>query len=251
LLAGVLAMLIAVALLFWFLPARWVVGIVEPRLQGLSLTDVSGSLWHGRAGRVTTADGQSLGTLDWTLDRDVVLGRTHATFRVDGPTGRFSGRFERTQADRSEWRDVDFSLQAGAFARFPAVSAFAPRGILEGKLPQASLQGNWPLSLAGDVRWRDASVQTEQGRVPLGNLSLRLAGSGGVLRVDLDDDGKGPLAVRGGLDASPLGWRLDLRLHPRIGDTALTQLLARLGPPSADGGTIIRKQAGLVPAGTP
>jgi general secretion pathway protein N len=251
LLVGAIVLLFAAALLLWFLPARWAVDAMASRMHGLRMDDVSGSVWHGHAERVAIADGPPLGALDWTLGRGALLGRTHVTANLHGPLGTFTSRFDQLQADHSEWRDIDFRFQAIAFASHPALRPFAPRGVLEGKLPLVSLQGNWPMSIEGNIDWLDASVQTAEGRVSLGDLHLRLAGTGGVLRAELKDSGTGPLDVRGALDATPLGWRIDVRMRPRTVDTAMAHLLARFGPAAADGSTTIRKQTGLVPTEAP
>ncbi len=250
-LAALPALLVVAAALFWFLPASWVVGAMEARLHGMRIEGPSGSVWDGHADRVVTTDGLMLGALDWTLGREAALGRTHATGRLQGPLGHVAWRFDRVQADLSDWREVDFRWDARVFASHPSLRAFDPRGTLEGRIPQASLQGSWPMTLNGEATWRDASLQMPEGRVPLGNLRLGMTSAGGVLHVRLDEDGSGPLDVKGTLDAIPLGWRLDVRMRPRTVDTALSHLLARFGPPSADGSTIIHRQAGLAPAESP
>ena len=54
-----------------------------------------------------------------------------------------------------------------------------------------------------------------------------------------------PLQVRGELQLSPLGWRLDSTLRARHGDPALQRWLARLGPVAPDGSVHIRQAGGL------
>ncbi|HEV7777336.1 MAG TPA: type II secretion system protein N [Luteibacter sp.] len=250
-LAVLLVLLVAAAALFWFLPASWVVGAVESRMHGMRVEGVSGTLWNGHAERVVTADGELLGMLDWTLNRGAPLGRRHVTGRFQGPLGHVAWQFDHARSDSSDWRDIDFRWDARVFASHPALRAFDPRGTLEGRIPEASLQGNWPVTMHGEATWRDASLQMPEGRVPLGNLHVGVTSNDGVLHAKLDEDGSGPLDIRGTLDAMPLGWRLDIRMQPRTVDTALSHLLARFGPPSADGSTIIHRQAGLAPAEMP
>ena len=64
---GVAALVLALALLVWFMPARWAVAALGPRLHGMRLEQVDGLVWHGRAGRVLSADGMDIGQVQWTL----------------------------------------------------------------------------------------------------------------------------------------------------------------------------------------
>jgi general secretion pathway protein N len=122
---------------------------------------------------------------------------------------------------------------------------------VEGTIPHADLQGNWPLALDAEVTWRAAAVKTPEGHVTLGGLDLKAHSDGGVLRATLADDGDGSLAVDARVAGSPLGWRLDGALVPRIRDTALTHLIARFGPVRPDGSVSLARKVGLAPAAAP
>lgn len=248
---GVVVLLLASGVFYWFLPAGVAVPLFASRAKGLVLDDLSGTLWDGRAGRVTTRDGRELGQLTWRLGRDAILGRIHLQLHMDGRAGRFDGHMERTDPDAVHWTGLDFRLDAAALAGPASPQDLAPLGVVEGRVPRADLQGNWPVALDADIRWRTAAVRTPEGVVALGNLALKAASVDGVLRATLADDGQGPLATRVALAASPLGWRLDGRLAPRAPDTALSHLIARAGPLGRDGAVTLQRKAGLAPANTP
>lgn len=248
---GVVVLLLASGVFYWFLPAGVAVPLFASRAKGLVLDDLSGTLWNGRAGRVTTRDGRELGQVTWQLGRDAILGRIHLQLHMDGRAGRFDGHMERTDPDAVHWTGVDFRLDAAALAGPASPQDLAPLGVVDGRVPRADLQGNWPVALEADIRWRAAAVRTPEGVVALGNLALKAASVDGVLRATLADDGQGPLAAKVALAASPLGWRLDGRLAPRARDTALSHLIARAGPPGRDGAVTLQRKAGLAPANTP
>ncbi len=248
---GVVVLLLAGGLFYWFLPAGVAVPLFAARAKGVVLDDLSGTLWEGRAGRVTARDGRELGQASWRLGRDAILGRIHLQLHMDGRAGRFDGHLERTDPDTVHWTGVDFRLDAAALAGPASPQDLAPLGVLEGHIPRADLQGNWPLALEAVIRWRAAAVRTPEGVVALGNLALKAASVGGVLRATLADDGQGPLAANAALAASPLGWRLDGRLAPRAPDTALSHFIARFGPLGRDGAVNLQRKAGLAPANTP
>jgi len=247
----VVVLLLAGALLFWFLPASLAVPLLASKARGVVLDDLSGTLWNGRAGRVATADGRTLGSVEWHLGREAILGRTHAQVHLDGPVGRFDGLVDRTDADHTVWSAVDFRLDAAALAGPSLPRELAPLGVVEGRIPRAEMQGNWPVTLDAEVNWVAAVVRTPDGVVNLGAITLKAASQGGVLRATLADDGKGTLGVQAVLAASPLGWRMQGRLVPRIADTALSHLIARFGPVGRDGTVNLQRKAGLAPPISP
>jgi general secretion pathway protein N len=250
---GLVVVLLALAagLFYWFMPAGVATSLFAQRARGLVLDDVSGTVWDGRAGKVTTVDGRELGALTWRLGRDVILGRTHLDLRLDGRAGRFEGHMERPDPDHTTWTGIDFRLDAAALAGPALPPELVPVGVIEGRVPRAELQGNWPVALEADVAWRAAAVKTPEGHVNLGGIALKAGSEAGVLRATLDDDGEGSLAVHAAVAASPLGWRLDGKLVPRVADTALSHLIARFGPLGRDGAVNLQRKAGLAPSITP
>ncbi|WP_235499685.1 type II secretion system protein N [Frateuria sp. Soil773] len=243
--------LLASGLLAWFLPARWAVAWIGPRLHGIRLEQVHGSVWDGRAGQVLGADGRAYGSLRWRLSRRALLGDMRLRLDLDGPSLDFGGELRRPAADRLAWRDVRVRADLAELAPPQALSLGQPQGVLAVQAPEALTQGGWPLQLRAQAQWRDAGLRTHNGEVALGNLQFEAEGDDGLIRTQMHDDGHGPLALEGRLEASPLGWRLDATLRPRGGDPALRRWLATLGQPAADGSLYLRRQGGLaLPAGT-
>ncbi|SEW17400.1 type II secretion system protein N [Luteibacter sp. 329MFSha] len=246
--AAIVVLLVAAAgVFYWFLPAGIAVPLLARKAPGLVLGDLSGTLWDGRAGRVATADGRELGAATWRLGRDAILGRIHLDLHLDGRAGRFDGHLDRTGPDAVTWSAVDFRLDAAAVAAAMMPAGTVPAGVVEGRVPRAELQGNWPVALDADVAWRKASVRTPEGDVTLGGIALKANVASGVMRATVGDDGSGSLAVDAVLAASPLGWRMEGKLVPRVSDSALTRLIARFGPVARDGSVNLQRKAGLAP----
>ena len=244
-LIGVAALLLAVALLLWFLPARWLQPRIEARLHGLRLAQVQGLLWDGRAGQVLAADGRVLGSVRWRLSRRALLGEVRLQLDFVGPQLGFSGALRQLPHGRVEWQAV--TLRA-ALAALPARLASPwgqPGGTLQLAVPHALLQGGWPLQLQASAQWQHAVMQTRTGALPLGELQARAQAQGGVIRAQLQDDGHGPLQVQAQALLSPLGWRLDATLRARQTDPALRRWLSTLGPADADGTLHIHRRGGL------
>ncbi len=245
-----LGVVLAAATLLWFLPARWALPWLAPRLHGLQLQQVQGSVWDGRAGAVTTADGKALGRLRWQLSRRALLGQRRLQLQFEGPQLVFSGSVRRLADGRVEARQANVRVQLAALDRYAASPLGQPRGELQLDIDHALLQGGWPLQLVAQARWPQAVMRTRDGDVALGTLLAQASAQGGVIQAQLHDDGHGPLHADGKLQLSPLGWRLDATLRARQTDPALRRWLATLGPPAADGSVRIERRGGLAGSGS-
>lgn len=244
-LIGLGLVLPAAALLLWFLPARWAMPWLAPRLHGLRLQQVQGLLWDGRADQVVAADGHVLGRLQWQLSRRALLGTLQLRLDFDGPQLAFSGGVQRLPGGQIASREVNIRAELAALDPYIKSPLGQPQGELQLTIDHALLQGGWPLQLQAQAQWRHAVMHTRGGDVALGDLQWQAQAQDGVIQAQVHDDGKGPLHADGQIQLSPLGWRLDAMLRPRQTDPALRRWLAGLGQPAADGSVHIRRSSGL------
>ncbi|MBQ4854513.1 type II secretion system protein N [Rhodanobacter sp. B2A1Ga4] len=244
-LLGLGVLVLAATVLLWFLPARWALPWLAPRLHGLQLQQLQGSVWDGRAGAVVAADGQVLGRLQWQLSRRALLGQPRLQLQFEGPQLAFSGAVRRLPDGRIEVDGMSAHAQLAALDRYASSPLGQPRGELQLTIDHALLQGGWPLQLQAQARWPQALMRTRAGDVALGTLLAQASATGGVVQAQLHDDGHGPLHADGKLQLSPLGWRLDATLRARQTDPALRRWLATLGPPAADGSVHVERRGGL------
>ncbi|MGH8157955.1 MAG: type II secretion system protein N [Rhodanobacter sp.] len=247
-LLGLGVLLLAAALLLWFLPVRWALPWIEPQLHGLRLQQLQGSLWDGRAGQVLAADGHPLGRLQWTLSRRALLGQAQARLDFHGPQLDFSGEMQPLPEQRVEWRGVNLQAELAAWLPHANLPLGQPRGEVQLTVEHAILQGGWPLQLQAQARWQHAVMHTRNGEVALGDLQGQAQAQNGVIQAQWQDDGHGPLQVDGQLQLSPLGWRLDATLRARQTDPSLRHWLAGLGQPDANGKIHIQHSGGLAGA---
>ena len=244
-LAGLGVLILIVGLLVWFLPASWALPWIEPQLHGLRLQQVQGQLWDGRAGQVLNAQGNPVGQLQWRLSRRALLGQVQLQLDFQGPHLMFSGAMQRLPDNQVQWRDVSMRGELAALLPRVALPQGQPLGELQIVADQALLQGGWPLQMDGRAQWLHAVMRTRSGDVSLGDLQWQAQAQGGVIEVQLHDEGRGPLQADGQLQMSPLGWQLDAKLRARQTDPALRHWLAGLGQPDADGGVHIQRSGGL------
>ncbi|HUB88664.1 MAG TPA: type II secretion system protein N [Dyella sp.] len=243
-LVGLMAGVLALAALVWFLPARWALPWLQAQLRGVRLDDVSGTLWQGRAGQVSLVNGTQLGSLAWTLSRRALFGDIRVGLDLRQPQLRLQGQLHRISSAQLDLHDIRLHIDMAEFGA-PAWLRGQPQGQLDLQAPQAQLQGHWPMQLDATGTWSHAAVRTPQGKVSLGTLSLAVSGQSGAIRGTLSDDGNGALQTVGRLSFSPLGWDLQLRLVPRSDNPALLSWLRSFGEPAADGALELRYRGGL------
>jgi len=235
---------LALAALVWFIPARWALPLLQAQWRGLRLEGVSGTLWQGRAERVSIGDGPDLGSVAWTLSHRALLGDLRVGFDLRQPQLQAQGLLHRLSASDVELHDVTLHMNVSLLGPQPWLRG-EPQGQLNLQVAQAQLQGHWPMQLDATGTWSQASLRTAGGELALGAVSLAMTGEDGALQGVLSDDGSGIVQTAGRLSLSPLGWDLQLRLVPRAQNPGLAQWLHSLGTPKADGTLDLRYRGGL------
>lgn len=243
-LAGLVAFAVALAVLVWFMPARLALPLLSSRLRGLQWEQVSGTIWQGQAGQVTTAGGMPLGHVAWTLSRRALIGDIQLGLDLRQPQFQLHGSMHRLSPTQDEWRNVTLRVDMALLGAQPWLYG-APQGWLDLHIAQAQLQGDWPMEVDAAGQWAQAAVHTASGTFALGTMPLRIKGQAGVLQAALDDDGSGALQTAGRLSLSPLGWDLRMSLKPRRNDPAFLRWLHLLGTPGPDGSVQLRYRGGL------
>jgi general secretion pathway protein N len=245
---GLLLVLMA-ALVLWF-PARWALVLAGHRLHSLRLEGVHGTIWHGGAQRLSWT-GQPLGQLQWTLSRQALLGDVHGQVALDDTHWQGRAHFRRTGPQALSLSDVHAKVPVAWLHPYLS-TPLAPGGRLHADLSELVLREGWPVQLQGVLHWEHATLDDGRGAVPLGSLYARLEDQAGTrLLAHLGDDGHGPLSLHGQLDATPLGWRLDAVLFAREGDARLRALLSRFGTLDHAGRLHLRAHGGLTMGANP
>ncbi|PXV58166.1 type II secretion system protein N (GspN) [Dyella jiangningensis] len=246
---GLVALLLAVFVLLWFLPARWAMPWLQARLNGVQLQDVSGLLWDGKAGSVVTPKGENLGALQWQLSRAALLGDNRLHVELHGPRLDFAGSMSGRQATEATWTDVQMRVDLDVLGKGPMVLGGWPRGTLRATAARIELRGGWPWSLDTQVQWQAAELRTAAlGPLAMGDLQADLHAVNGVIEGHLQDDGHGPLRVDGRLQLSPLARRFNAVAAPRGPHPELQSWLTAFGTTDADGVTHINYSGGLAAA---
>lgn len=235
-LLGVLAYAAALVVLF---PARHAYSLAQPHIAKaapLTLHELGGSLWSGRAAG-TTWRSTSLGTLQWDISPWALLsGKVAAEVRLQDREGQLTGRINVTRDGHVTLRDLDARLPAAHLMLFNSGLPIATDGTIAVRLDEALLPPQGAPALRGTVVWNRALLVAGQ-PLQLGDLRLVLQpGDGGGTRGTLSDAG-GPLEISGTLVLdSNRSYRLDAKLRARPeADAVLGNSLQLLGRPDGRG----------------
>ncbi|WP_199096717.1 type II secretion system protein N [Dyella sp. ASV21] len=253
-LGGVSALLAIGLAVVCFLPARWAMPWLAPRLNGLRLQEVSGSLWDGQAAQVLSSRGENLGHLHWQLSRSALWGDPQLELNLQGPRVDFAGRMRGRSSADARWTDVQMRADLALFGNGLALPMGQPLGVVQLVANDVQLHGGWPLNLDAHLTWQDAALRApHRGELTLGNLQMQLRAGNGVIEGHLLDDGTGPLRIDGQLQLSPLARRFTAQAQARAPDSQVQRWLQSLGSTDAQGITHINYSGGLaaaLPGGT-
>ena len=234
----VLVLLAGVAL--WTLPAQLAYRWAAPELGPVRLDDISGTLWDGRAGRLSVF-GQALGGLEWRLDKAPLLGgRLRGQLRLSGGQVEASGGVVREPGGLLRASAVDFRLPAALAEPALDIPALHLQGEIVGRLDEAVVRGGWVEGARGQARWTQAGV-SGKAEARFGDLLLDFAAQpDGSIKGTVKDDTSSNLAVDGQFVVRAAQFDAQASLSARNEDQTLREALLYIGEPQANGSSLLK-----------
>ena len=241
-----LALLLYLIFLLATLPAQLVYGYAKqmlgPKLP-LTLTEIDGSIWSGRAGQSKVAT-QLLNTVQWEFrPLSLLAGRVELNLELTVTDGYAKGIAGASVLGNFYLRQLEGLVPMTYVAKVAKIEALKPAGALGINLDSLEFKGQSITALSGNVAWHGAEL-TLLKPMRLGDFKVTLeTGNEGIKGV-LSDAG-GPLQAEGLLTLDTEGgYQFNGALALRdTSQTDLANALRSFGRPDSAGKYRL-KQAG-------
>lgn len=239
---GLAALVLFLVALVAFLPAAVAVRQIEARVPGLALDRVGGTVWNGRAGRVSFG-GREQGEVAWSAHPlSLLRGGIELDLDWQGPQRRATAVVRQTPTT-TQLRNVDAVLPATLLDPVLDTPALTPQGELRIAIAAAELAGATVLALRGSAVWANAAV-TGATAANFGDIHAQFVRQDDGRIVGMIEDAGGPLRVEGEFESTLVGYRAELILSAR--DPSVIEALQWLGQPLGEGQRLLRLEGGFV-----
>lgn len=155
-----------------------------PTIPGLSMTQASGTLWHGRFHSVAW-NKQQLGSLSWQFrPGSLLLGKLDLDFTLKGQSHLSAKGNAGLSFSGVYLEDVQLDLASAAidnFIDFPLPISTA--GSISFTIADYQASSPWCTSLAGNGQWRNAGLSLPIGQVNVGEVKATLSCQAGSIVV--------------------------------------------------------------------
>ncbi len=238
-LAGVLACLIGIVTL---VPARFVYHVAAP--PELSLADISGTVWSGRAEHASVA-GVYLRDLHWrTRPLSLLTGKLTADVSAEPVSGFIEGRFSVSAGGKLGISDLTASIGLAALAE--ALQMGRVDGSANLQIVRLELEEGLPTTAVGRVEVANLLVADIHRQAPLGGYRADFfTEDTGVTASVEDTDGVFDVAGRFDIGADR-SYRFIAKLSAKAAaDESLTRQLRFLGTPDDNGQYELRLEGQL------
>lgn len=220
------------------LPAAVAYPYLQGALQPLALSGLEGSVWSGRAARLSYPP-HTVGSVSWSLRPLALLtGELGADLVVDGPFGKARSVGGMRMGGHGFMQDLSGDVSAAAVAPLLQLQGLRPEGRIELDITRLDLDGRIPVHAEGEVIWRQARIALPQ-PLDLGTFSATFSTDTEGVRAGVRDR-EGPLVVDAVLSLKSDGsYRVGGRVSAK-GDAppAVHSLLRGAG---------VRQQGGALP----
>ena len=193
-------------------PASRVTGMLTERAPDLSVYAVSGSVFSGRAGRVTWQD-LDLGTVHWYFrPMALLLGRVEYSLELTHPANQGQVKVGVTLTGRAYAQDMELVVLPDRVINHYSPVAVATSGEMLLAFEKIDLTDMFSNNTIGQLAWRDAVI-LEPVSMVLGLLEVGVQGRTEALVGEVVEGGE--LGASGELSLTRDGsYRISLLLQP-------------------------------------
>lgn len=230
-----LGLVVYAAFVVWTYPAERALSAGRDFMPDTYFQNVSGTLWHGRAGRVRIAD-QTFERVSWDIRLlSALFGRLDVAVNFDGAGRSGEGIVSLGMSGDVRLKNVKARLPVADVDQYFGLDPVTLSGVFDVDLRRASFEGNMLSSAEGVVLWQNARVVSPMAQ-ELGGFILALSPDDNGVAGQIKDDG-GNVQLDGVVHLSPAGDYTITGTIAARGDnrSPLARTISALGRPGPDG----------------
>jgi hypothetical protein len=227
-------------------PAAPVIGMFNDRIP-VTISNVSGTLWSGRASAVTTKNNLTLKNVEWTfLPWRLLLANIAISVSAEYNNNPIDTRLSAGISGNLSVDDLDMKLDAADIASLVSLPLGELSGRLQLHIDNAYLEQGLVPRVNGTLDWNQASITIAE-RADLGNVSVLIHDNEeSPLSASISNKG-GHLSLNGTFTTSAQGdYSLQLSLKPNAtASSNLTSSIAMFARKQGNGEYIFDNKGNL------
>ena len=227
-------------------PAAPVIGIFKDRLP-VTVSNVSGTLWSGRASTVNTRNNVTLKNVEWSfLPWHLALASIAINVNAEFNNNPIHARLSTGISGNLSVDDLDMKLDAADIASLVSLPLGELSGIFLLRIDNAYIEPGLVPRVNGILNWNQAGVTIAES-ADLGNVSVVInENSESPLSASISNKG-GHLALKGTLTTSAQGdYSLQLSMKPNAtASSNLSSSIAMFAKKKGNGEFILNNKGNL------
>lgn len=227
-------------------PAAPVISIFEDRIP-VTINNVSGTLWSGRAGAITTNKNLSLKNVEWSfLTWRLLLASIAINVNAEFNSNPIDARLSTGISGNLSVDDLNMKLDAADVASLVSLPVGELSGIFQLHIDSAHIEQGLVPRVNGILTWNQASVTIAE-RADLGNVSVLINEKDeSPLSASISNKG-GHLALNGTFTTSAQGeYSLQLSMKPNAtASSNLSSSIAMFARKQSNGEFIFNNKGNL------
>ncbi len=227
-------------------PAAPVIGLYKDHIP-VTISNVSGTLWSGRAGAVSTNNNLTLKNVEWSfLPWRLLLASITISVNAEFKNNPIQTRLSTGLSGNLSVDDLDMKLDAADMASLVSLPLGELSGMLQLRIDNAYIEQGLVPRVNGTLTWNQASVTIAES-ADLGNVSVLInENDESPLSASISNKG-GHLALKGSFTTSAQGdYSLQLSMKPNAtASSNLSSSIAMFARKQGNGEFILNNKGNL------
>ena len=236
---GILSFLFAA---IWQLPLSFAKPYAEKMVNGLTMENVSGTIWNGDAQKFTI-NNTFLGHVNWKVDpvKSLTSLSLKSSFNIDSNDIKANGLAGITPQKALILDNSNFQLSAAYLNKLQKQATLA--GDISGKIKHAVLKEQTLPEINGVIDWKEATVTSPLLKLASGDYHAVITPESGDMKIVLSSS-DAPAELNGKIELNK-EWQYETDINIKAKDKGLGSMLGLLGKKMSDGSVNVKKKGDI------